>query len=68
MKLLVLFFGSRSPKLSVSIPTDQLVHSGLIASDNDILGGREPENETDNFGRCLLGRAALNQMIKCDGR
>ena len=34
------------PKLSFSITTDQLVHSGLIANDNDSLGGRELDNET----------------------
>ena len=33
-KLSVLFSRSRSPKLSLSITTDQLAHSGLIAVDS----------------------------------
>ena len=60
--------GSRPPKLSVSVTTDQLARSGLIAVETDSLGGREPENENDNFGRCSLGRVAVNWMMKCDGR
>ena len=24
------------------------------------------ENETDNFGRCLIGRTTINRMMKCD--
>ena len=39
-KLSVLFSGSRSPKLSLSIATDQLARSWLIAGENDSLGGR----------------------------
>ena len=26
----------------------------LIVMENDSLGGREPENKTNNFGRCTL--------------
>ena len=26
------------------------------------------ENDTDNFGCCSLGRAALNWIMKCDWR
>ena len=37
-----------------------------MVMDNDSLGGREPENDTDNFPHCLLSRAALNLMMKCD--
>ena len=62
----VSFSGSCSPKLLVSITTDQLARYGLIADDNDSLGGREPENETDNFVRCSLGRATLN--LENDGQ
>ena len=51
LKLLVLFSGYRSSKLSFSITTNQLARLGLIAGENDSLGGREPENETENFGR-----------------
>ena len=64
----VSFSGSRSPKLLVSITTDQLARSGLIAGDNDSLRGREPENKIGNFGRCSLGHAALNLVIKCAGQ
>ena len=53
----VSFSSSLPPKLSVSITTDQLGHSGLIAVDTDGLGGREPENETKNFGRFSPGRS-----------
>ena len=54
--------------MSVSITTNQLSCPVLIAVETDSLGGREPENKTDNFGCCLLGRAAVNWMIKCDVR
>ena len=50
LNLLIFLSNSRSPKLSVSITTDQLALSGLIAGENDSLGGQEPDNETDNFG------------------
>ena len=50
--LSVYLSGSRSPKLSSSITTDQLARSRLIAGDNDSLGGREQDNGTENFGRC----------------
>ena len=50
-KLSVSFSGSCSPKLLVSITTAQLERSGLIAGENDSLGGREPENDTDNISR-----------------
>ena len=43
-----------SPKLSVYIITNWLSCYVLIADDNDSLGGQEPENETDNFGRFSL--------------
>ena len=66
LKLLILFSCSRYPKLSLSVSTDQLAPSGLIACENDSLGIREPENENDNFVRCLIGRATLNRMMKCD--
>ena len=42
-------------KLPVSVSTDQLARSGLIAVETDSLGGQEPENETDSFGHCTLG-------------
>ena len=61
-----LFFDSCSPILSVSIPTNQMTRSGLIASKNDSLSGQEPENETDNFRFCSQGCAMLNWMMKCD--
>ena len=67
-KLSVSFFGFRSPKLSFSITTDQRAHSPLIAGDNYSLWGQETDKETDNFGRCSLGRVALNWMMKWDGR
>ena len=66
--MLVSFSGSHSLKVSVSITTDQLARSVLIAGGNDILGGRELDNETENIGRCALCYAALNWMMKCDGR
>ena len=28
--------------------------------ETDSLGGQEPENETNNFGRCKLGSTVLN--------
>ena len=59
---------SRTPKVSVSSTTYQLVRSGLIAVETDSLGGREPENETDTFVCFSLGRAAVNRMMKCDGQ
>ena len=62
-KFLVLFSSSRSTKLSFYITTDKLARSGLITGENDSLGGREPENETDNFGSCPLGCTVLNWKI-----
>ena len=62
-KLPVPFSSSRYTKLLVSIATNQLSHSGFIAGENDSLGGREPENNADNFGRWSLGRAALNWIL-----
>ena len=59
-KLLVSFSVSFSPKLSLSVTTDQLVCSWLIADKNDSLGGKEPENKTNNFERCSLGHTELN--------
>ena len=35
----------------------------LIMMDTDSLGGRKPENDTNNFGRCTLGDPVLNQKI-----
>ena len=67
--MLVSLSGSHFPKLLVSITIDQLARSGLIADGIIRLGGREPENETDNFGRCPLERALLNwtMMAKAVG-
>ena len=64
--MLVSFYGSLSLKLLVSVTTNRVARSGLISGKNDSLGGREPENETDNFGRCLLGRAVLNWIIAAE--
>ena len=38
-----------------------------MAMDNDRLGGQELEDDTENFGRCYLGHAVLNWMMKRDG-
>ena len=57
-----------SPKIPVSITTNQLESSGLIAGENDILEGHEPENKTSKFRRCLLGRTILNWITKCYGQ
>ena len=62
-RFLVLFSGSCYTKIPVSITTDQLARSRLIAGENDSLGGQEPEKETNNFGRCLLGCADLNWIM-----
>ena len=35
-----------------------------VKTENMSLGKQEPENETENFGRCLLGRTTINQMMK----
>ena len=35
--------------------------------DTDSLGGQEPENDTNNFGRSSLERVAVNWMMKCNG-
>ena len=40
----------------------------LMVMDNDSLGGREPENKTDNFRHCPLCCNMLNWMMKYDGR
>ena len=34
--------------------------------EKDILGEREPGNDTDNFFRSSLEGAAVNWMMKCD--
>ena len=68
MELLVQLYCSCYTKLLVSITTDQLACSGLIAGENDSLGGREPENGNDNSGRCSLDSAVVNLLMKCDGR
>ena len=60
------FSRSSYPKLLVSVTTDQLARSGLIAGENDSLGGQEPENKTDNFGSLLLVRAALNWIMTAE--
>ena len=67
-KLSVLFSGSSYPKLSSSITTDKLARSELIAGNNGSLREQELDTETENFGCCLLRRAALNWMMKCDGQ
>ena len=51
-----------------SIYTDQLAHYGFMVIGTDILGGLEPENDTDNFGYSSLEGATVNCMMKCDGR
>ena len=48
-QLLVLFSGSHSPKLAISITTDQLAPSVLIAVESASLDELEPENETNNL-------------------
>ena len=65
-KFLVLFSGSCYPKILVSITTDQLARSGLIAGENDILSGLEPENKTDNFSRSSLGCTVLNWIMMAE--
>ena len=67
-KFPVLFTSSCSPKLALSITTDQLAYYGLIAVKSAILEEREPDKETNNFGRSSLGGAAENWMMECDGR
>ena len=59
--------GSCPHKLSVSVNTDKLARSGLIVMGTGSLGGGEPDNKTINFGRWLLGCAAVNWMTKFDG-
>ena len=49
----------RFTKLSLSITNNQLERSGLMAGENDNLGARELENDTNNFGRCF---AKLHQL------
>ena len=39
-----------------------------MVMETDSLRGQEPENETENFGRSFLEVAAVNWMMKCDGR
>ena len=58
--MLLVFSGYRSPKIPLSITTDQLSRSGLKAGENDSLGGQEPEKNNNKFGRCLLGHTILN--------
>ena len=45
--------------MSVSITTDQLERSILIAVETVSLGGKELENNTENFGHCTLGLVRL---------
>ena len=40
-----------------------MARSGLISSDNDIFGGQEPDNETDNFVSCSLDHTIFNLII-----
>ena len=67
-KLSASFYSYRLPKLSVSITTNQLVRSGLMVMETGSLGGQEPENETDSFGRSSVEGAVENRILKCDGR
>ena len=60
---MVSFSCSCSPKLSVSITTDQIARSRLISGKNYSLGGQEPENETNNFSHFSLGCATLNWIM-----
>ena len=53
-KFLVLFSGYHSPKLELSITTDQLAHSRMISVEIASLEEWEPENETNNFVRSYL--------------
>ena len=66
LELLVLFSIYCYPKLVFYITINPLVRRGLGVIENVSLGDRETENETDNFGRSLLGCTAINRMIKCD--
>ena len=43
--------GSRPPKLSVSTYINPKRSNGLVVMETDGLGGQEPDNKTDNFGR-----------------
>ena len=47
-------------KMSVSTVTSPKFTKWLIVMDTDSLGGQEPENKTNNFGRCTLGGNVLN--------
>ena len=66
LKLSVSFSGSHSPKLLVSITTNQLARSVLVAGENDSLGGLELENEINNFCHFLLGCATLNWILTAE--
>ena len=37
-----------------------------MGTENVSLGEQEPENKTNNFRFCSLGRTAINWMMKCD--
>ena len=39
-----------------------------MSVENDSLRGQELENDTDNVGRCSLGRVVVNWIMKCDWR
>ena len=65
-KFLVSFSFSCSPKLVFFVPINQLVHYVLVGMKNVVLGGREPERETNKFGPSLLGRTEINRIMKCD--
>ena len=45
--------------MSVSVTTNQLAYSRLIAVETESLGGNKPENETDNFCHCMLDLVRL---------
>ena len=57
-----------SSKISLSMFISLKLTNWLIAGENDSLVKQEPENETNNFNRCSLGRTVLNWMMKFDGR
>ena len=50
-KFSVSLYGSRPLKLSVSISINPERANWTVVMETDSLGGREPENKTDNFGR-----------------
>ena len=66
--MLVSLSGSHSNKLALSITTNKLARSGLVAVESASLEERDPDNKTDRFGRYSLKGGAINWMMKCDGR